>query len=155
MLLCPLLLQFAEELRRAIPGIFGAHALRQMWAYSYDSRIRGIAVHADSAAVNVNFWITPESANLDPASGGLVVYRRRAPLDWGFHAYNRDTAAMRAYLAEREPDVVRIPYRQNRAVCFDSSLFHETAPYSFRDGYENRRINVTMLFGDRAPTTQL
>ena len=39
----------------------------------YDSRLTGIDVHADSAAINVNFWITPETANLDPASRVLVV----------------------------------------------------------------------------------
>jgi hypothetical protein len=31
-------------------------------------------VHADSAAVNVNIWITDDEANLDQNSGGLVVY---------------------------------------------------------------------------------
>jgi hypothetical protein len=35
-------------------------------------------------------------------------------------------------------------------VIFDSDLFHETDAIHFRDGYENRRINVTMLYGRRA-----
>lgn len=39
----------------------------------------GISVHADSAAVNLNFWITPDEANLDPSSGGLVVYPKMPP----------------------------------------------------------------------------
>ena len=43
-----------------------------------------------------------------------------------------------------------IPYNENRAVIFNSNLFHETDSYEFKEGYENRRINVTMLFGDRA-----
>jgi len=30
-----------------------------------------------------------------------------------------------------------------------SGLFHETDNLHFRDGFENRRINITMLFGDR------
>ena len=37
----------------------------------------------------------------------------------------------------------------NRAVIFNSNLFHETDKIDFKDGYENRRINVTMLFGKR------
>jgi len=42
-----------------------------------------------------------------------------------------------------------VPYRANRAVIFDSDLFHETDVIRFKPGYENRRINVTLLFGRR------
>ena len=42
-----------------------------------------------------------------------------------------------------------IPYNENRAVVFNSNLFHETDNYEFKEGYENRRINLTMLFGNR------
>ena len=38
----------------------------------------GICVHADEAAVSVNFWITKDEANNDPAGGGLIVYDRVA-----------------------------------------------------------------------------
>ena len=41
------------------------------------------------------------------------------------------------------------PYHENRAVIFNSNLFHQTDNLDFKDGYENRRINVTMLFGTR------
>jgi len=34
-------------------------------------------------------------------------------------------------------------------VIFNSDLFHETGEINFRGGYENRRINITMLFGKR------
>jgi hypothetical protein len=36
-----------------------------------------------------------------------------------------------------------------RAPDDPDTLFHATAPLSFKPGYENRRINVTMLFGRR------
>lgn len=36
-------------------------------------------VHADDARVNLNFWVTPDDANLDPTSGGLVVYPKEPP----------------------------------------------------------------------------
>ena len=41
----------------------------------------GIGVHADNAAVNLNFWVTPDDANLDPSSGGLVVYPKAPPAE--------------------------------------------------------------------------
>jgi hypothetical protein len=40
-----------------------------------------------------------------------------------------------------------VPYRANRAVVFDSDLFHETDTISFADGYENRRINLRFFMG--------
>jgi hypothetical protein len=42
-----------------------------------------------------------------------------------------------------------VPYRGNRAVIFNSDLFHKTDAIRFREGYENRRINVTLLYGER------
>lgn len=146
---CPLLAQIAEELRLALPGIFGPHRLRKLWAFKYDSRLSGIPMHADFAAVNVNFWITPDAANLDPERGGLVVWDKEAPADWDFQAYNTDLPAMRRFLADSKAKPVRIPHRQNRAAIFNSDPFHETDTIRFADGYANRRINITLLYGAR------
>lgn len=145
----PLLAQIVEELPQKLPGIFGDHRLRQAWAFKYDSRLSGINLHADFAAVNVNFWITPDDAVEEEGAGGLVVWDKEAPLDWDFEKFNHDTEAMRQFLADNQAEAVRIPYRQNRALIFNSDLFHETDQIAFRPGYENRRINITLLYGDR------
>ena len=144
-----LALQIADELRTRLSAIFGPHRLEQLWAYKYDSGLQGIATHADFAAINVNFWVTPDEANRDPASGGLVVHKAHAPSDWAFRTYNADSARMAQFLEEAGDEPVTVPYRQNRVVIFDSDLFHRTDDLDFRPGYENRRINVTMLYGDR------
>jgi tetratricopeptide (TPR) repeat protein len=146
----PLLAQIAEELRSAYPAVFGSHPLLHHWAFKYDSRMSGIRVHADFAAVNVNFWITPDEANLDPDHGGLVIWDVAAPLGWDFMKYNAAESEIRDYLRNTGAKSITVPYRANRAVIFDSDLFHETDVIRFRDGYENRRINVTMLYGRRA-----
>jgi hypothetical protein len=146
---CPLLTQIAEELREAFPDIFASLPLQYLWAFKYDSRLSGIKVHADFAAVNVNFWITPDDANLDPESGGLVIWDRAAPQDWDFAAYNGEAAPIREFLARNKARSVTVPYRANRAVIFDSDLFHETDRMHFKPGYENRRINITLLYGRR------
>jgi tetratricopeptide (TPR) repeat protein len=148
-LACPLLLQIAEDFRREFPDIFKDHKLLQCWAYKYDSRLQGIDVHADIAAVNVNFWVTPDSANLGRGNGGLVVHKIEAPLDWRFKAYNMDQKRIRRFLAENDTGKMVVPHAENRAVFFNSDLFHETDTIEFMPGYENRRINVTMLFGRR------
>ena len=148
-LACPLLLQIADDLRQTFPDIFKNHQLTQLWAYKYDSRLTGIEVHADFAAINVNFWITPDKANLNPATGGLVVYNDEAPIDWIFQQYNRNSNEIRKYLADHDGGKIVVPYSENRIVLFNSNLFHETDSIDFNSGYENRRINITMLFGNR------
>ena len=69
----PLIIQIADELRKKFPKIFKDYPINHIWAFKYDSRaknvkssLKGINVHADQAAVNVNFWITPKEANLNP-----------------------------------------------------------------------------------------
>lgn len=147
---CPLLAQIADELRDVFPTVIGDHGLRRTWGFKYDSSLSGIPMHADQAAVNVNFWIAPDDANKDAGSGGLVVWDVKAPLDWDFARYNTDEGAIRAFLKEKGAKPIVVPHRANRAVIFDSDLFHETDKIVFKDGYENRRINVTMLYGRRA-----
>jgi tetratricopeptide (TPR) repeat protein len=149
----PLLAQISGELTAAFPRIFRDHPLLQWWAFKYDSELSGIGIHADFAAINVNFWITPDEANLDPACGGLVIWDKPAPLDWTFEKYNNvETAEIRKFLSEAGAKSVAIPYRANRAVIFDSDLFHETDRIAFKEGYRNRRINVTLLYGLREHT---
>ena len=76
------------------------------------------------------------------------VKRRRE--DWDFARYNSDEAAIRTFMAEKDAKPIVVPHRANRAVIFDSDLFHETDKILvFQDGYENRRINVTLLYGRR------
>ena len=145
----PLLAQVAEELSATFPEIFAGHPLRYHWGFKYDSRLDGIGIHADEAAVNVNFWITPDEANRDPEGGGLVIWDKAAPLEWDFAKFNADESAAYAFLDQQSAGSVRIPYRANRAVIFDSNLFHKTDRISFAEGYENRRINITMLYGRR------
>ena len=77
----PLLAQISEELRGLMPNVFGDHRLNQAWGYKYNTHPQGIKEHADFAAVNTNFWITPDEANEDPDSGGLVVWDKPAPMD--------------------------------------------------------------------------
>jgi hypothetical protein len=147
----PLILQIAEEIRDALPLLIGEHhPLRQLWAFKNTEVLPGdSSVHADFAAINVNFWITPEEANLDPDSGGMVVYDLEAPLSWSFGQYNERPDLIRELISRHLPRTIRIPYRQNRAIIFNSDLFHGTEAVCFRPDYLSHRINVTMLYGDR------
>ncbi|MGW1463686.1 hypothetical protein ACWCPT_04925 [Streptomyces sp. NPDC002308] len=147
----PLLMQIAEELRDALPRLIGdRYPLRQMWGFKCGPHVPAdVTTHADFAAVNVNFWVTPDAANADEDSGGLVVHDVDAPLSWGFDTYNGRQDLIGPFLRRTRARSMTIPYRQNRAVIFNSDLFHASDAVRFEPGYENLRINVTMLYGDR------
>jgi hypothetical protein len=58
-----------------------------------------------------------------------------------------DEAAMYADLSKN--GVNSIDYKCNRAVIFISDQYHTSQPFEFKEGYENQRVNLTFLFGDR------
>jgi len=144
---CPLLLQIAQELRQRLPSLLGDKPLALAWAYKYCGPFSGLGPHADDGAVAVNFWLTPDEANEDPERGGLVIWNRLVPE----HYLRRDRPAQQEIIQSliREPGAtaVTVPYRCNRAAVFDGMIVHSTDQFRFKDGYENRRINVTLLYG--------
>ena len=66
-------------------------------AFKYDDLLQeGVGTHADAAALNINFWVTPDTAvntegtaeqRGDP-QGGIVILNVSAPPDWNFEQYN-------------------------------------------------------------------
>lgn len=146
----PLLLQLVHELRSALPVVFKDLPLRYLWAFKYSPESQGIRLHADQSYLNLNFWLTPDSANRDPAGGGLLVYDQIAPPQWRVRDYNSNQkqGLIQNLLQANQAQAYRVAYRQNRAILFDPRLFHRTDPLCFEPGYENHRINVTMLFGE-------
>jgi hypothetical protein len=145
-----LLFQIVSELRKKLPRILGDLKLTQAWAYKYVEDMDGINVHADDAAVNLNVWLTPDEANLNPADGGLYVYDKQPPDTWNFNEANEQATKIKQFLNE-EPKAkkIGINYKQNRCVMFHSNLFHESGKLKFKKGFLNRRINLTLLFGGR------
>jgi tetratricopeptide (TPR) repeat protein len=141
------LLAIAYELKKAMPRVIGDHPLTQAWAYKYDQRLQGINMHADFAEVNVNFWITPDEACQDPSTGGMVIYDVPVPRNWTFYEYNNESEKLGVYVKVHSANARRVPYCANRCVLFDSSLIHVTDEMHFKGGYENRRVNVTLLYG--------
>jgi hypothetical protein len=149
----PIFLQIAKELHLAMPLIMQNHSLRYMWAYKYDSEWEsGINIHADMAAVNVNIWLSMDNADLKQQEfgGGIIIYTARPPSHWSFESYNTDTTdrVVNELLRPTNFANITIQHKPNRAVIFDSALFHQSDRYRFRKGYENGRINLTFLFGD-------
>ncbi len=148
-LACPLLLQIADDIRRAFPEILGEHPLSQAWAFKGLQPQAAVDVHADDAAVSVNFWVTPTEANLDPEHGGLVICGAPPPDNWEIKNYEADRSRIVTFLARNADKSLIVPYQQNRAVLFRSRLFHYSDHPEFAPGYESHRINLTLLYGSR------
>ena len=148
----PIFLELAKQLHQSMPRVMKGHHLRYLWAYKYDSEWEsGINLHADQAAVNVNMWLSMEGADLEEEEygGGLVVFTTKPPSDWDFESYNTNTdVVVEELLRPTNFANVTVKHKPNRAVIFDSALFHQTDKYRFKKGYENGRINLTLLFGE-------
>ena len=156
---CPLLLQIAAEARRALPAILGETPFVTVWAYKYypepgpssaPTPSSGLDVHADDGAVSINFWITPDAANLEREGGGMTFWNAAAPDSYFVTKTRAERLAIVAPLhAAAGPPVIRFPHRANRAIVFRSNTLHCSEQYRFREDYESRRISITMAFGRR------
>ena len=151
----------SAELTVKLPRLLKDAPLSTAWFYKYDSSesktVGGTGIHADQAKVNMNIWLTPDDANLNKENGGLIIYDKAPPQEevlgenfdkWNNDMYENDRME---WLASHNARNVSVPYRQNRCALFDSKRLHETDKYEFKDGYKNRRINLTLLFGREAP----
>lgn len=155
--------RLAQELTAAMPAVIGSDTLSRFWGYKYKSqpqgtRAIGIGAHIDPARSNFNFWVTADDANLEPSSGGMVVWRKRSSVADGagtrqlYNTFCADEEAcneLERALGLDDPSVERtvVPYRCNRCVLFSSDLFHKTDICVFKPEYTSSRINLTMLFG--------
>jgi tetratricopeptide (TPR) repeat protein len=143
------LFAIAEELLAALGEAFDGYHLAQWWGFGYDAKLPGTDTHGDDADFSLNLWITPDSANLDPSTGGLVVWDKSAPSDWSFDDYNSGSKRVRQFLLDQNAESDSIPYRANRAILFEGHLFHRTDGFTFAPGFANRRRSVTFLFRSR------
>ena len=95
----------------------------------------------------------PMQLDKDEDDGEWITGDPNIPIDWEFKQYNaggkKGHDRIREFLTENDSGKMVVPYNENRIVLFNSSLFHETDEFEFKQGYENRRINVTFLFGGR------
>jgi hypothetical protein len=147
-LACPLILQIADELRTAFPKLLSQHPLMQAWAFKAVDPAGAVDIHSDDGAVSINFWMTPTEASRGaPERNGLGLCLTPPPEDWRVRDYETDKTRAKAFLAEHASAVDIVPYRANRAVLFKSRLLHWSDAPEFAEGYENHRINVTLLFG--------
>jgi hypothetical protein len=118
------------------------------WAFRYGRDAKGVEAHADYSIYTVNLWITDETSNKDPSTGGMFFYDVEADNSRDFHEYNAEPEAINKMIGESAVRR-RASYKGNRAVIFRSSIFHASEDIAFRDGFVNHRVNLTLGFGYR------
>ena len=70
---------------------------------------KGINIHADFAAINLNFWITPDEFNNNKKGGGLKVYDTPAPQNWTFKKYNINAQEIYKFEFPNQQGSIQIP----------------------------------------------
>ena len=148
---CPLLAQIVEEIQSTFRPILGEEKFRYLGAFKYDSEnCAGTNTHADNSILNVNFYIAPDEANLDPESGGMELWDVPALSIEMMRKLNGNEEMAREYLRRSGKKPRIIAHRANRAVIFKSTQFHKTDTFRFKSDYLSRRINISLLFGQFA-----
>ncbi len=147
-LACPLLLQIADEIRGAFPELLEKHPLSQAWAFKGLQAKAAIDAHADDAAVSINFWVTPDHANLNPDGGGLVVCRAPPPAAWQVQGLRCGHGSdLRHSWTGTPPTAWSCLTARTARSCSNPGCFTAPDATEFATGYENHRINLTLLFG--------
>jgi hypothetical protein len=154
-ILSPLLVQISEELTKMFPGVFCNHKLLQGVARHFDDEMMlGVNPHADEAAVNANLFLTPDSAILDNQIGNLVLYPTTSAKSLRVVDEYQDLIdILTREMEQGEPNhkthkSVYHSYQYNRLVVFRSDFIHSFEKFSFASGFENRRLTLSLLYGD-------
>ena len=145
---CPMLVQIIEEIQAVFAPILAGESFRYLGAFKYDSELSaGTNTHADNSNVNVNLYIAPDEANLDPESGGMEIWDAAAPNIQTMRRLNGNEALVHEFLKQTGAKRSVVPHRANRGVIFRSTQFHKTDSFRFRSDYLSQRINISLLFG--------
>jgi hypothetical protein len=114
------------------------------WSFIYRNFARGVLPHADPARYTLSIWVSLDESILDRRENGLNVYTVK-PISENSEKYSNGYEYV--YDVIKDVDPVRIPYKYNRAILFDSLYIHSSGNVSMKPGDGHRRIGYTYLFG--------
>ena len=136
----------ARELRERLPEVLGQLDLAAGWAF-LNQRNVVLNPHADVGVVTLNVWLTADEHNLDPATGGLVLYDAKLDPAATGQATGSPEWAERHLSGPSTPPATVIAHRVNRAVLFDASTFHASDRVAFRaTSPESCRVNLSLVY---------
>jgi len=138
--------EVAHAIKESLPDLLHDMELVQYIAF-WHQRNAGLYAHSDTGAVTLNLWLTPDEYNLDPTTGGLILYDVKRRDDMLIHEFNAAPYSTDYLAANTKGQSVTIPYRFNRATLFDAKTLHASDQIHFvNDGPNTARINFSLLF---------
>ena len=76
----------------------------------------------------------------------MIIWKKKPNMNASFDDFNSSHKSHKRLDEVKNIDSIKIPYRSNRAVIFNSMLYHATDEINFKKSYINRRVNVTLLY---------
>lgn len=144
-----LLEKIIDEFNNKIPFVQDLE-FQRAWSFIYNSNCNGVNIHADPAFLNCNLWVTPNESIINKLDhNGLNIWPIEHPPNWNHQQYNGNLQLVSNFINENNVNPIKIEYRFNRCVFFNSKFFHQTQPVCFKNGHENKRINFTFLFNKK------
>ena len=122
---------------------------KRAWSFVYDHEGEGVELHADPSIINLNIWVSTDTVVKDKSKNGLTIYKVKPPKTWKRSEWNSSPEKILKYIKLKKVKPIQIPYKSNRAVFFDGAYFHASNNISTKEGFENKRISYTMLFGSQ------
>jgi hypothetical protein len=91
--------------------------------------------------------MTPDEYNLEPKSGGMILYDVKRTDSMMVHEFNAAPYCVDYFKSKTRGGSVVIPYRCNRTVIFDSRTFHASDRLNFKNtSSETARMNLGLSF---------
>lgn len=135
-----------EELDARAAALLGGCVYSDHWVLMYPRNSPG-RIHVDNASLSLTVWLTDERYNLNPRTGGLVLYDVARPDDMRVDERYTPLEAPKYVSQRTKGRAITIPYKANRAILFDAALFHCTDRPRFdcqsSDGY---RVNLSIAY---------
>lgn len=139
-------LEYRQEInliKDKIPLLKDVSYLRA-WSFIYKNFSRGVLPHADPSMYTLSIWVSDDKSILDWRENGLNIYTVK-PVAENNNNYSSGHEYIYSIIKDTQP--VKIPYRYNRAILFDSAYIHSSDCVSMKTGLDNRRVSYTYLFG--------
>jgi hypothetical protein len=140
-------IQIANDLYEHIQELKDTYS--RSWVGVFENKGNGTSYHYDwESLVTLNIWLTPNECVQDFSKNGLLIFPIQVPQE--VREEENPLVSQAQFVKEfmslhKHVEPIEIKYNFNRAV-FQTSLLHATNGVSMKDGEDNKRVSMTILF---------
>ena len=140
-------IQIANDLYEHIQELKDTYS--RSWVGVFENKGNGTSYHYDwESLVTLNIWLTPNECVQDFSKNGLLIFPIQVPKE--VREEENPLVSQAQFVEEfmglhKHVEPIEIKYNFNRAV-FQTSLLHATNGVSMKDGEDNKRVSMTILF---------